>query len=176
MRIATSALLAGAASAAIFQNDGQHVISDSGSGSEPASTASSWLPHLDALEKVWGNMTSETKALWDEIALLVPGAFDQIHQLPALSKPKKHTRQPDSTWDHVVKGADVQAIWTKEADSEPHRHVGGQLDNYNLRVKDVDPSALKVDTVKQKSGYLDLEEEDKHFFFCKLFSPPTPLV
>jgi cathepsin A (carboxypeptidase C) len=36
-----------------------------------------------------------------------------------------------------------------------------------MRVKKVDPAALGVDKVKQYSGYLDDEEEDKHLFYCE---------
>jgi cathepsin A (carboxypeptidase C) len=42
------------------------------------------------------------------------------------------------------------------------------LEQYNLRGKKVDPSKLGVDTVKQYSGYLDDEANDKHLFYCKL--------
>lgn len=36
---------------------------------------------------------------------------------------------------------------------------------YTLRVSTKDPSVLGVDTVKQITGYLDVEEESKHFFY-----------
>ena len=45
--------------------------------------------------------------------------------------------------------------------------IDGKLETYNLRAKKVDPSKLGVDTVKQFSGYLDDEENDKHLFYCK---------
>jgi cathepsin A (carboxypeptidase C) len=83
--------------------------------------------------------------------------------------PKKHSRKPDSAWDHVTKGADVQDIWVKGEDGEDKRKVGGRLENYSLRAKKVDTSKLGVDTVKQFSGYLDDDEEDKHLFYCKRF-------
>lgn len=39
-----------------------------------------------------------------------------------------------------------------------------QFPDYTLRVKSVNPEKLHVDTVKQYSGYLDVDE-DKHFFY-----------
>lgn len=47
-------------------------------------------------------------------------------------------------------------------------HVqSAQVENYKLRVKKVtDPYVLGIDPgVKQYSGYLDVEQEDKHFFY-----------
>lgn len=171
MKIATtSALLVGAASAVTFQQDAQHVLDDAtGKAKDMASSiASSWTDKVKDYEEAFGAMTNEAKALWDEVALLVPNAFDA---LPPLNKPKKHVRRPDSEWDHITSGADVQAMWTKAtADEESRRVVGGDLESYKLRTKAVDPSKLGVDTVKQYSGYLDDEANDKHLFYCKLRS------
>lgn len=168
MRIATSsALLVGAASAINFQQDAQQILGGAtGKAKEVVSeVASSWTDKVKEYEAVFGDMTSEAKAVWDEIALLIPNAFDS---LPPLTKPKKHVRRPDSEWDFVTKGADVQALWTKAtAEEESRRVVGGDLESYNLRTKAVDPSKLKVDSVKQYSGYLDDEANDKHLFYCK---------
>lgn len=51
---------------------------------------------------------------------------------------------------------------------EEERHLDGDLEAYNLRAKKVDPSKLGVDPdVKQYSGYLDDEENDKHLFYCR---------
>lgn len=162
MRIATSALLVGAASAVNLQQDTQHVIGDA--ADKVKEVASSWVDKVKDYEAVFGSMTSEAKALWDEVEMLVPNAFDA---LPPLTKPKKHQRKPDSKWDFVTKGADVQALWTENtADAESHRVVGGDLEAYNLRTKAVDPSKLGVDKVKQYSGYLDDEANDKHLFYC----------
>ncbi|KAJ9137224.1 Carboxypeptidase [Pleurostoma richardsiae] len=160
MRIATSTLLIGAASAASFQQGAQRVLSDGFQAAKPAAEA--WSKPLKNLQDVFGSMTSEAKALWDEIAMLAPEALEQA---TFFSSPKKNNRKPDHTWDYVVKGADVQAMWTEGADGEKHRKVGGELENYNLRAKAVDPSALGVDKVKQYSGYLDDEANDKHLFY-----------
>lgn len=70
-----------------------------------------------------------------------------------------------------MKGADVQSIWVENANGEQERDVGGKLDDYNLRTRKVDPSSLGVDPdVKQYSGYLDDEANDKHLFYCIFFS------
>jgi cathepsin A (carboxypeptidase C) len=79
----------------------------------------------------------------------------------------RHTKRPDSEWDHVVKGAEVQSVWVENAQGDKERDVDGKLENYNLRVKKVDPAVLGVDKVKQYSGYLDDEETDKHLFYCE---------
>ncbi|KAK2594491.1 carboxypeptidase C [Conoideocrella luteorostrata] len=64
-------------------------------------------------------------------------------------------RKPDSDWNHVIQGADVKTS----------KGFGGQLENYALRANKVDPSSLRVDTVKQYSGYLDDNSTDKHLFY-----------
>lgn len=164
MRIATSALLVGAASAVNLQQDAQRVLD--GAADKAQGVASSWADKIQEYEAAFGSMTSEARAVWDELALLVPNIADSI---PPLTKPKKHARKPDSHWDFITKGADVQSVWTKAtADSPSHRAVGGDLEDYNLRTKKVDPAKLGVDTVKQYSGYLDDEANDKHLFYCKL--------
>ncbi|TPX14349.1 uncharacterized protein E0L32_005545 [Thyridium curvatum] len=162
MRIATSALLAGSATALFNHQPAQHVLSDSFEALKPIADKLSGNGALKSLEEAMKGMTSEAKALWDEVKLLVPDAGDKT---TFFSSPKKHTRRPDSHWDHVVKGADVQKLWIQGEDGEKHRKVGGRLEDYNLRAKAVDPSKLGVDKVKQYSGYLDDEANDKHLFY-----------
>lgn len=162
MRWSTSALVLGAASSAVgFQNQkvmggesGQQRIID-------VDSAKSWMKPF---EEVFGEISSEAQAVWDEVSMLVPDAVEAFKQNALPPKPKKVSRKPDSHWDHVVKGADVQALWT-ETNGERHRQVGGKLENFKLRAKKVDPKKLGVDTVKQYSGYLDDDEEDKHLFY-----------
>jgi cathepsin A (carboxypeptidase C) len=60
------------------------------------------------------------------------------------------------------------SVWVENANGEKERAIDGKLENYNLRAKKVDPSKLGVDTVKQYSGYLDDEKNDKHLFYCKI--------
>lgn len=74
---------------------------------------------------------------------------------------------PEYKWK-VVRGADVQSMTTQGADGQPRRKYDGNIDTYDLRTKAVDPSALGVDPgVKQYSGYLDDNENDKHLFYCE---------
>ena len=102
---------------------------------------------------------------------MFPEAMSEaIDKASFISSPKKHTRRPDSYWDHIMKGAEVQDIWVENQHGEKEREVDGKLEAYNLRSKKIDPSSLGVDPgVKQYSGYLDDEENDKHLFYCENF-------
>lgn len=110
------------------------------------------------------HMTAEAKAAWDEVAMHFPESMDQA---AFFSSPKPSKRRPDHAWDYIVKGADVQSVWVENSKGEKEREIDGKLENYNLRAKKVDPSSLGVDKVKQYSGYLDDEENDKHLFYCR---------
>ncbi|CAG9956897.1 unnamed protein product [Clonostachys rosea f. rosea IK726] len=70
--------------------------------------------------------------------------------------------RPDSYWDHIVNGADVAQA---QAQAAARSEDSTDLSNFNLRAKAVDPSSLGIDTVKQYSGYLDNNEQDKHLFY-----------
>jgi cathepsin A (carboxypeptidase C) len=166
MRLATSIALVGAASAALAAE--QHVL-----GGDKLPTPAAEAPSSKA-QGVWAsvqesfeNMGADAKALWDEVTLLAPDAVQAFKKIAFSQKPKPATRKPDSTWDYIVKGADVQDMWV-EKEGQRQRMVGGRLDSYNLRAKKVDPAKLQVDKVKQYSGYLDDNENDKHLFYCKL--------
>lgn len=157
MRVLTSSLLAGAASAAIAPQ--QYVLQ------QPKSIVNAWSKPLHDLHESFNSMTSEARAIWDEVAMMFPEAMDKAS---FFSTPKKHTRRPDSQWDHIVKGADIQSIWVENKMGEKEREVDGKLEDYSLRAKKVDPSALGVDPgVKQYSGYLDDDKNDKHLFYCE---------
>lgn len=167
MKLLASAALLGAATAAVTNQ--QHVISKPfdpkaalKEAVEPASNA--WSKSLNHLASSMKGVTAEVKAIWDEVAMLFPEAIDQA---TFFSSPKPHVRKPDSKWDYVVKGADVQSVWIENSAGEKEREIDGKLDTYNLRAKKVDPKKLGVDKVKQYSGYLDDEENDKHLFYCK---------
>ncbi|KAI1647599.1 Alpha/Beta hydrolase protein [Daldinia loculata] len=161
MRVASSALLLGASTAA-FAQDQQKVL---------GGISDAVKKPLDHLSEAFGEMPDVAKGLWDEMSLLVPGFYEKAANL--VSYPKAHRRRPDSEWDHVIKGADVQAMWV-ETDGVKHRKVGGSLEAYNLRAKNVDPSELGVDKVKQYSGYLDDEANDKHLFYWFFESRNNP--
>ena len=174
MKLLASSLLLGAASAAVAN---QQVLSNSAPAENPLKEAvkpasSSWSKSLEHLTKSMGEMTGEVKAIWEDVAMHFPEAMDKAS---FFSSPKPHKKRPASTWDYIVKGADVQAVWVENANGEKEREIDGKLESYNLRAKKVDPAKLGVDKVKQYSGYLDDEENDKHLFYCKSSSPfPIP--
>ncbi|KAG6008591.1 hypothetical protein E4U21_004231 [Claviceps maximensis] len=168
MRLSTSALVLGAASSAVGLQD-QKVLSDSSKlpfgidlGNIGHADFDSWTKPL---KEAFGEASAEAKGIWDEVSLLAPDAVDAFKKHVISARPKKHSRMPNSKWDHVVKGADVQSLWVENDLAGSHRKVGGKLNNYSLRAKKVDPSKLGVDKVKQYSGYLDDDEKDKHFFY-----------
>ena len=93
-----------------------------------------------------------------------PEAMDHAN---FFSPPKKHTRRADGHWDFITKGTDMEDPWIEKADRMGEKEADGELESYSLRSKGVDPSALGVDPgVKQISGYLDDDENDKHLFYC----------
>lgn len=162
MKLLASTVLLGVAAAVpgqqqLLQNPFKHA-------SKPVSDSSAWTKPLDSLAHAMDGMTAEAKQVWDEVAMHFPEAMDKAS---FFSQPKPSVRRPDSKWDYIVKGADVQSVWVQNADGGKEREVDGKLESYNLRAKKVDPSKLGVDTVKQYSGYLDDEENDKHLFYCK---------
>ena len=111
------------------------------------------------------SLTDEARAVWDEVAAMFP---ESMSKASLFSPPKKHSRKPDSHWDHILKGEDLQKVWIENAKGEMERDVEGKLESYSLRTKKVDPSALGVDPgVTQYSGYLDDDEDDKHLFYCE---------
>lgn len=97
--------------------------------------------------------------------MLYPGAMDQATFFPL---PKKHSRRPDTHWDHITKGADIQSAWVENQNGDREREIDGKLETFDLRTKKVDPTSLGVDPgVQQYSGYLDDNKNDKHLFYCK---------
>ncbi|KMU79375.1 carboxypeptidase Y [Coccidioides immitis RMSCC 3703] len=123
---------------------------------------SAWAKPLENLKDTFKTLGNDAKQAWNELASAFP---DAINEYTLFSAPKKHTRRPDTHWDHIVRGSDVQSIWVEGADGQKRREVDGKLEKYDLRVKAVDPSKLGIDKVKQYSGYLDDKENDKHLFY-----------
>jgi cathepsin A (carboxypeptidase C) len=177
MRLTTSALVLGAASSATALQ-GQKVLSSpwqqpiEGVAQDAPAPSDSWTERIESL---FGDASAEAMAMWDEISQFVPDAAHKFEQMLQGPKPKPAARRPDSHWDHVVKGADVQNIQVQGADGTSRPKFGGHLENFNLRTKKVDPSKLGVDTVTQYSGYLDDEDQDKHLFYCKFKKQSFPL-
>lgn len=156
MKVAASALLIGAASAAVAPQ--QQVFQ------APKAASAAWRKPLHNLQESLKTLTGDARQVWDEVAMMFPESMDQA---AFFSLPKPHTRKHDSEWDHIMKGADIQSVWVENAQGQKEREVDGKLENYSLRTKSVDPSVLGVDKVKQYSGYLDDDEEDKHLFYCE---------
>ena len=126
---------------------------------------------IDEFWKLNDAVPEAAKAAWQEIAHTFP---DEIRKLK-MPPPKKATRRPDSHWDYIAKGSDLQSQWTTNAQGVRQRAVAGQLSQYSLRGKKVQPNDLGVDpSVKQYSGYLDDDEEDKHLFYWFFESRNNP--
>lgn len=163
MKLLASTLLLGAATASQ-----QQILSDNAQQNPlqeiTKPVADAWSKSLGSLSESMKEMSGEVKQVWDEVSMLFPEAMEKAN---LFSAPKPHVKRPDSTWDYIVKGADVQSVWVENSKGEKEREIDGKLENYNLRAKKVDPSKLGVDTVKQYSGYLDDDENDKHLFYCK---------
>jgi cathepsin A (carboxypeptidase C) len=163
MKVATASLLIGAVTAIVPPQ--QQVFQFPKQFPEAAKDA--WSHQADDLKNFLGSLTDEARATWDDVAALYP---EDMAKASFFSSPKKHNRRPDHEWDHIVRGNDVQSIWVENSQGEKERELGGKLDTYDLRVKKVDPSSLGVDPgVKQYSGYLDDNDNDKHLFYCKKY-------
>lgn len=105
-----------------------------------ADSASSVLSAISSiLDQPISALPVEVKQAWLEVLLKFP---ESVANLNFASKPKKFAQK--QTFDFHV------------ADND--------LPNYKLRVK-ATPKSLGVDSVKQYSGYIDVEDEDKHFFY-----------
>lgn len=161
MRLLASCLLVGLTTAG---SPLQHVLQQSKEISNAWRSDSSAKP-IKVLEKSFKSLSSEARAAWDEVTALFPEAMDQ---LTFFSAPKKHFRRLDKEWDYIVKGAEVERAFVQNENGETERELDGDLETYHLRGKKVDPSKLGVDPgVKQYSGYLDDNENDKHLFYCE---------
>ncbi|KAI7365636.1 Carboxypeptidase Y [Hortaea werneckii] len=164
MKVAASALLIGAATAAVPQQQQplqapeavNNVLKSAGE------KASAWTKPLKNLQHELKHLTEEARQTWDEVALMFPEAMDHAN---FISTPKKHSRKHDTEWDYITSGKATQDIWVTNKDGDKERELDGNLEAFNLRTKKVDPKSLGVDKVKQYSGYLDNEEDDKHLFY-----------
>ncbi|KAK2792144.1 hypothetical protein FQN52_003912 [Onygenales sp. PD_12] len=164
MKSLAVALLAGVAVAAGPQQQVlQAPIDEPVPINEPAPAPEALLNPFRGISDTLDHLREEAESIWDDMTDIIPEAVDTIHHV---FQPKKHTRRPDSEWNHIVRGADVQSIWVEGEDGEKRREVDGKLESYDLRIKAVDPKELGVDPdVKQYSGYLDDNANDKHLFY-----------
>lgn len=159
MKLLAASLLVGAVAASVTPQQPLQALPKS----FPEEAKSTLSKQLDRMKDALKGLTSEAAAIWDEVAMEFPA---EMSAASFFSSPKKHTRRPDSQWDHIVRGKDIQSVWVENVHGEQEREIDGKLETYDLRVKSVDPSKLGVDPdVKQYSGYLDDNENDKHLFY-----------
>jgi len=164
MKVAASALLFGAATASIVQQQPLQAATDNVRQAFKAASdkAASWTKPLENFQQELKHLTSEARETWDEISMMFP---ESMSQASFFSKPKPHVRKAHSEWDFVTKGEDIQSLYTTNSKGQKEREIDGHLEKFNLRTKKVDPKKLNVDNVTQYSGYLDNEEDDKHLFY-----------
>lgn len=156
MKLFASSILVGGCAAAFWPV--QQVLQ------APRQVSDSWTKPLHNLQASLKSLTKDARAVWDEVAMLYPGAMDQVS---FFSLPKKHRRRPDNHWDHITRGADIQSVWVENENGDQEREIDGKLEAFDLRTKKVDPTSLGVDPgVQQYSGYLDDNDNDKHLFYC----------
>ncbi|KAI5783580.1 Alpha/Beta hydrolase protein [Geopyxis carbonaria] len=127
--------------------------------------ASSAVPAFlqSAIEKVkatYGEIPDEAASAWAEISKIFP--VDTVSALQALVSPVKPKegikKRDDSEWDYIVRGDDVMTALSGKIDGHD------KLKGSKLRIKK--PNGLGIDEdVTQYSGYLDVEDDSKHFFF-----------
>ena len=160
MRSLTSTLLIGAATASFFP--AQQVLE------APKQLQDSWLQPLQEFRQALKSLKGEAKDVWDDVSQTFPSSFEELN---FFSSPKKHARRRDQHWDSIVKGSDIQNVWVQNEHGQSERELEGRLEAYTMRSKKLDPSKLGVDpAVKQYSGYLDDDDEDKHLFYCAYLS------
>ena len=166
MKLFAPSLLVGAATVNAFSRL-QQVLQ------APEQASEALARPLHSLKDSLKSLTGDARALWDEVSMQFPEAMDKTS---FFSPPKKHTRRPDSHWDNIIKGADVQSVWVENKNGQKERDVDGKLEAFNLRSKRIDPSELGVDPeVKQYSGYLDDNQNDKHLFYCSFAQNPSQM-
>ena len=120
------------------------------------------------LKTTHGELTPEVISIWNDVAKLYPGeTTEAVQRLTSKGfKPKSATKRPDSEYDYVIHGSDLEKMFVKSTGTgEKRKKYTGDFKNKKLRVKK--PSGLGIDeNVAQLSGYLDVDD-DKHFFFCE---------
>ncbi|KAI4142760.1 MAG: hypothetical protein LQ340_007235 [Diploschistes diacapsis] len=182
MKVAAS-LLVGAATLAAAAGPSQvplHGASDASKFSDKLAHEASESVHkiaggtshaVNDLRKSWHLLSDEAKATWEQVSREFPEEVSKLR----FPQPKKAHRKPDSHWDYIAKGEDLQSLWVENAQGEKEREIEGRLAQYNLRGKRVQPNELGVDpNVTQYAGYLDDEEEDKHLFYWFFESRNNP--
>ena len=127
MKLLATSLLAGAATAAVSANQQPLQLPKS----LPDQARNVFSNQLHNLNDALHGLTDEASAVWDEVAMLFP---EEMSKASFFSAPKKHNRRPDSEWDHIVRGEDVQSVWVRNEQGEQERRLDGKLESYDVRV------------------------------------------
>jgi len=164
MKVATSALLFGVAAASVPRQQVPLQVSEAVNNALKSTSdkASSWTKPLQSLQHELKHLTDEAQQVWDDVALIFP---EEMSKASFFSTPKAHKQKHDKEWDFITSGKAIQDVWVTNSNGEKEREIDGKLEPFRLRTKKVDPESLGVDKVKQYSGYLDDDEEDKHLFY-----------
>ncbi|CAK7894997.1 carboxypeptidase Y [[Candida] anglica] len=86
----------------------------------------------------------------------------------ALKKKIDHYKQDSypGTFSEKVSQPKKQSTFGSKEKSDAYEVVEHkEFSNYQLRIKESNPEALQLDWVRQYTGYLDLWDEDRHFFY-----------
>lgn len=114
---------------------------------------------LEALKLKHNDIPEEAAAIWESVAELYPeDTLEALQNMKREWKPKKAIKRDDKEWDYIISGDQLETMMAKGE----HKKLSGNFKNKKLRIKK--PLDLGIDSVKQYSGYLDIDD-DKHFFF-----------
>src|SRR5262245_45482025 len=114
MKVASAGLLVGAAAGALAEQIPLQLPKEL----PLRAPADTWAKPLDGLKDALKSLTSDAQQLWDEVAEMFPESFEKAS---FWSTPKPHTRKHDSSWDYIMRGADVQSVWVENKDGEMER-------------------------------------------------------
>src|SRR5690606_2101097 len=116
---------------------------------------------LEELKLKHDDIPEEATAIWESVAQEFPeDTLEALQSMKRKFPPKQAIKRDDSEWDYIISGDQLETMMAKGE----HKKLSGDFKNKKLRIKK--PLDLGIDSVKQYSGYLDIDD-DKHFFFCK---------
>lgn len=140
-------------------------LREAGEGMKSTAVNSQQMTQLkNMLKDIPPQLDEHASSILDELNIFKDTSTSSLLR-DFFTPPKAHIRKPDDEWDYIVRGQNLASSWVANSKGEETRELDGKLDTYDLRVRSVDPSSLGVDDVKQYSGYLDDNENDKHLFY-----------
>lgn len=110
------------------------------------------LKDVTTVIAAWNEMKKELDA--DQLAALVKSYLYKEFASLKDSLPKANDAKPKTSDSHAHS---TDSVFTTFSDEK--------YLNYALRIKSTKPEALGLDTVKTYTGYLDVADLDKHFFY-----------